>query len=87
MQRVREIAEEATTEIDGLLRDKLSSEQWDHVENIIERTVIKALLEGQNRAVDATLQYPFAEQDIAHKVAAAIRKKNELLITNLSSMR
>ena len=75
MERVREIAEEATTEIDGLLREKLTDEQWGRVEKIIERTVIKALLEGQHRAVDATLQYPFAEQDIAHKVAAAIRQK------------
>ncbi len=87
MERVREIAEEATTEIDGLLRGKLTDEQWGHVEKIIERTVIKALLEGQHRAVDATLQYPFAEQDIAHKVAAAIREKNDALIAKLTSMR
>ena len=49
--------------------------------------MIKALLEGQHRAVDAALQYPFADQDIAHKVAAAIREKNDALIANLSSMR
>jgi hypothetical protein len=87
MDRLRKIDEEATTEIDGLLRDKLTDEQWSNVEKIIERTVIKALLEGQHRAVDAALQYPFADQDIAHKVAAAIREKNDALIANLSSMR
>jgi hypothetical protein len=70
-----------------LLRDKLTDEQWGRVEKIIESTVIKALLDGLDRAVDATLQYPFADQDTAHKVAAAIRQKNDVLISNLSSMR
>lgn len=87
MERVRKIAEEATTEIDGLLKSKLTDEQWNHVEKIIEGTVIKALLEGQHRAVDAALQYPFADRDMAHKIAAAIRQKNDALIVNLSSMR
>ena len=38
-------------------------------------------------AVDAALKYPFADQDIAHKVAAAIREKNDVVIAYLSSMR
>lgn len=87
MERVREIAEEATTEIDGLLKSKLSDEQWKRVEKIVEDTVIKALLEGQHRAVDAALQCPLADRDIAHKIATAIRQKNDTLIVNLSSMR
>ncbi len=87
MERVREIAEEATTEIDGLLKSKLTDEQWNRVEKIIEDTVIKALLEGQHRAVDAALQCPLADRDMAHKIAAAIRQKNDALIVNLSSMR
>ena len=49
--------------------------------------MIRGLLEGQHRAVDAALQYPEADQDLAHKIASAIRKKNDLLIVNLSSMR
>lgn len=87
MERLREIAEEATNAIDALLKSKLSEEQWSEVEKIIEDTVIKALLEGQHRAVDAALQCPSADTDIAHKIAAAIRQKNDALIVNLSSMR
>ena len=55
-----------------------------------ERTrppVIKALLEGQHRAVDAALQFPEADQDMAHKIASEIRRKNDLLIVNLTSLR
>lgn len=87
MERLREIAEEATKEIDGLLKSKLTDEQWDRVEKIVEETVIKALLEGQHRAVDAALGYPSADRDLANKIASAIRQKNDALIVNLSSMR
>ena len=48
---------------------------------------IRALLEGQHRAVDAALQFPEADQDLAHKIAAEIRRKNDLLIVNLTSLR
>ncbi len=87
MENLQKIAEEATNEIDGLLKSKLSDDQWERVEKIIEETVIKALLEGQHRAVDAALNVPEADQDMAHKIASAIRRKNDALIVNLSSMR
>lgn len=87
MERLRQIAEEATNEIDGLLKNKLTDDQWKQVEKIIEDTVIKALLEGQHRAVDAALEFPSADKDLAHKIATAIRQKNDALIVNLSSMR
>ena len=87
MERLREISEEATKAIDDLLTTHLTEEQAGKVEQIIERTVVKALLEGQHRAVDAALQCPEADQDMAHKIAAAIRRKNDALIANLSSLR
>ena len=87
MERLREISEEATKAIDDLLTTHLTEEQSAKVEKIIERTVVKALLEGQHRAVDAALQCPEADQDLAHKIAAAIRRKNDALIANLSSLR
>ena len=41
----------------------------------------------QHRAVDAALKCPEADQDMAHKFATAIRKENDALIVNLSSLR
>jgi hypothetical protein len=38
-------------------------------------------------AVDACNECGEAEQDIAHKIATAIRQKNDALIVNLSAMR
>jgi hypothetical protein len=87
MDRLREIAEEATKGIDEILVTHLTQDQVKQVAKIIERTVIKALLEGQHRAVDAALHAPEADQDVAHKIATAIRLKNDALIVNLSSLR
>ena len=87
MDKLREIADTATNEINQVLTAPLSGEQAEKVERIVEQAVVKGLLEGQHRAIDATLQHPEAEQDIAHKIATAIRKKNDALIANLSSLR
>ncbi len=87
MNRLREIAEEATKGIDALLVSHLSDEQSVQVEQIIEKAVVKALLEGQHRAVDAAIGCTDADQDQAHKIATAIRSKNDALIVNLTSLR
>ncbi len=87
MQKLKKIAVEATDRISGLFEQPLSEEQAEKIATIIDSTVIKAVLEGHHRAVDACLNCPEAEQDIAHKIATAIRQKNDALIANLSSLR
>lgn len=86
-QRLHDIAEQATKDINALLETPLTAEQSVAVADIVEKAVISALLEGQHRAVDAALQCPEADQDMAHKIATAIRLKNDALIVNLSSLR
>jgi len=87
MIKLRKIAEDATSGINELLVTPLTEEQTSKVEKIIEQTVIKAMLEGQHRAVDAAISCPSADQDLAHKIATAIRQENDALIVNLSSLR
>jgi GGDEF domain-containing protein len=87
MNRLHEIAEEATKGIDALLVSHLTEEQSAQVAEIIEKAVVKALLEGQHRAVDAAIGCAEADQDQAHKIATAIRHKNDALIVNLASLR
>ena len=87
MKSLRVIAEEATGGIDGVLGGSLDKDQRHQIEDIVEKAVIKALLEGQHRAVDAALRCPDADQDLAHKIATEIRRKNDALIANLSSLR
>lgn len=81
------IAQQAKDDVNAIFDEKMTAEQEDQAANIIENAVIKALLEGQHRAVDAALNCSEAEQDMAHKIAGKIRQKNDLLIANLTSLR
>ena len=87
MDNLKKIALETINQVDQVLGRKMSGKEREQISDIIERAVIKGMLEGQHRAVDAALHYPEADQDIAHKIANAIRRKNDLLIANLSSLR
>lgn len=87
MDKFTTIANGATDKINGLLKSKLDKGQYTAVSDIVERAVIKAILESQHRAVDAALRCPEADQDVAHKIATEIRKKNDALIVNLCSQR
>lgn len=87
MQSLKVIAQEATSGIDKILVTPFTEEQTKQVALIIEKAVIKAMLEGHHNAIDAALHCPEADQDEAHKIATAIRLKNDALIANLSSLR
>ncbi len=83
MEKLKAIVDHALGELEGTL----SGDQTDKVAKVIEAAIIRGLLEGQHRAVDACNECGEAEQDIAHKIATAIRLKNDALIVNLSAMR
>jgi len=83
MEKIKAIVDDAIGELEGTL----SGDQTDKVAKVIEAAIIRGLLEGQHRAVDACNECGEAEQDIAHKIATAIRQKNDALIVNLSAMR
>lgn len=85
--KLNRIVDDAAESIRTTIAKPLSEDQESTVRAEIERAVIRSLLEGQNRAVDACLQYPEADWDMAHKLASTIRAKNDVLISNLSSMR
>lgn len=87
MDTYKAISVSAAEKINHLLKDQLDKKQQDAISDVIERAVIKAMLEGQHRAVDAALRCPEADQDVAHKIATEIRKKNDALIVNLCSQR
>ena len=83
MEKLKSIVEDALGELDG----SFPADQAGKVARVIEAAVIRGMLEGQHRAVDTCNECGEAEQDIAHKIATAIREKNDLLIVNLSSLR
>ena len=83
MEKLKIIVNDAIGELEGTL----SGDQTDKVAKVIEAAIIRGMLEGQLRAVGACNDCGEAEQDIAHKIATAIRQKNDALIVNLSSLR
>jgi len=83
MEKLKAIVDEAIAKLAGTV----PSDQTDKVAKIIEAAVIRGMLEGQHRAVDACNALGKTENDLAHKVATAIRQKNDALIVNLSSLR
>jgi hypothetical protein len=83
MEKLKAIVDDAMGKLEGTV----SPEKTDEVATVIEAAVIRGMLEGQHRAVDACNECGEAEQDTAHKIATAIREKNDLLIVNLSSLR
>ena len=87
MKPLQAIAETTIKKINEIVGSALSDDQKKQIELLVDDAVVKALLEGQHRAVDAALNCPDADQDIAHKVAKEIRRKNDVLIANLTSLR
>lgn len=83
MEKLKSIVDDALSELEGTL----NADQTDKVADVIESAIIRGMLEGQHRAVDACRECGEADQDIAHKIATAIRQKNDALIVNLSSLR
>ena len=83
MEKLKAIVDNAIGELEGTL----SGDQTGKVAKVIEAAVIRGMLEGQHRAVDACNECGEVEQDIAHKIATAIRQKNDALIVNLSALR
>jgi len=83
MEKLKAIVDDAMRGLEGTL----SASESEKVARVIETAVIRGVLEGQHRAVDVCKECGEAEQDIAHKIAAAIRQRNDALIANLSSLR
>ena len=83
----RSTSEAATKAVFDCLNVTANDEQTKNVIAIIEQAVIATAVEANQRCATAAQTCCSADQDLAHKIATAIRKKNDLLIVNLSSMR
>ena len=83
MEKLKAIVDDAIRDLEGIL----PGDQIDKVAKVIEAATIRGMLEGQHRAVDACINCAETEKDLAHKIATAIRQKNDALIVNLSSLR
>lgn len=83
MENLKAIVDDAMGKLEGTF----SEDQTGKVAEVIHAAVIRGVLEGHHRAVDACRECGEAEQDLAHKIVTVIRQKNDALIANLTAMR
>lgn len=87
MQKIREYADIAAKDVYEALGVTPTDKQASETVNIIEQAVIKVALDIRSQCVDLAKGYEGADQDTAHKIAEEIRRTNNALIANLSSLR
>ncbi len=80
-------AADAAKTVLGILEVTASADQKRRVAAAIEKAVIDAVLAGGEESARVAMKCCSADQDLAHKIADEIRRKNTALIANLSSMR
>ena len=75
---------EAVCALLGVTPDK---DQIEGVNQVIERSLINAVLGEAERYTHVIMKCCSADQDTAHKLTDEIRRSNDVLVTNLSSLR
>ena len=80
-------AETTANEICELVGCNLDHDQKTKLLDIIEKALISVALETRNKSADVALQKSQVELDLAHEISREIRRSDEVLIANLSSMR
>lgn len=83
MEQLKTIVDEAMVKLAGAV----SADRSDDVAKVIEAAVIRGVLEGQHRAVTACKDCKEVDRHAADRIADAIRRQNEVLFANLSSLR
>ena len=82
---IRQLADDTTKEILKSLSGNI--ENSEGVLPIIEKALLTAIRDMRTGSVDAVKICCSADQDLAHKIADGIRQKEELLKSNLMSLR
>jgi hypothetical protein len=85
--KLNEHADKAAQDVFKVLGATPNEKQAKDVAAAIEKAVIGAVLDEATRCANVAMACCANERDIAHKIEAEIRRTNDVLIANLSSMR
>ena len=80
-------AETAVNEIAEAMGVTPSGDQAKDMNRIVQQAIIDAVLEERSRCTKAVDTVCSADRNLAHKIADEIRRNEEALIANLSSLR
>ncbi|RKZ37936.1 MAG: hypothetical protein DRQ37_00665 [Gammaproteobacteria bacterium] len=85
--KLRKHSKKVAGQIASALRLDFNAEQRLDIINIIEKELINVVLEARNNCAKAALSTKTPHTDLAHEISRRIQRANEVLITNLKSMR
>ncbi len=84
---IRQNAEDAAQRISEKLGLSLSPEELTGMADTIEKAIVVNVLEARNRCAGVAMRRSATEHDLAHQISERIRRNNEVLVANLSSLR
>ncbi len=84
---IRQHAEDAAQRICGGLGLSPSTEELAGIADTIEKAIVVNVLEARNRCAGVAMKQSAKEHDLAHQISQKIRRANEVLVANLSSLR
>ena len=85
--KISERAENAAKAIYAVLQVSPTPEQSRQVQRVLEQAIVNAMLEEAERCSNTAVECCSADLDIAHKITEGIRRANQVLMANLSSLR
>lgn len=85
--KLTDVAQNAADEIGKTLESKLSSEELEKVTAIIAEAMEKSVKKVSKRSIECCEQHLNPDTDLAHQIQKDIKRKQEAIITNLSSLR
>jgi len=85
--KLKNVATNAADEIKNTLSATLSDEELSKVTGIIAEAMEKAVHKVSNRSIEFCNVHLNPNTDIAHQIQKDIKRKQETIITNLSSLR
>ena len=85
--KLKEHAEKAAENVLAILGASPDEQQSKDISAAIEKAVIAAVLDEASRCATVAKDCCSADRDMAHKIESEIRRTNDVLIANLSSMR
>ncbi len=85
--KLTEVAQNAADEIHQILDSKLSKHELEKVTAIIAKAMEKSVKKVSKRSIESCEQHLNPDTDLAHQIQQDIKRKQETIITNLSSLR
>lgn len=85
--KLKKVAKNAALEVSESISTKLSKKELEEVTGIIAKAMEQAVNKATNHSLNFCIEHLNPDTDKAHQIRKDIKRKQDTLITNLSSLR